>query len=566
MRTTNIEIICDRNGESVSISDIRPSIIVGFGLHHTWMFATMFAGARGLPTVASQLFDASFFTVSLAIYVITFLCCAALESRLRPCFFTARAIGAATVCDALSTLAILGGAVPGAAGVALFVFSSIVSGIATATLILQWGNVFSRLDIPSSVINAALAFVAGVAAFMLLVQALPYPFVYIAAALAAVAEGVLLCHCVSSRPRIIEGGFEVKALPVRRGAFFRQLCAPMVLLGVAAGLFGQSSLRALFAHVSQADQVVVIAAASLTALLFIILTFATSDKHLYFLYRPLLPVVACALLLVPQSNSLGMLTHLVLLMGYLCLDVLTWITPCEICGRFRISPLVSFGICRGCLALGTLLVNGVQQVYAAQMGTALVLNDFSIVAIALVMLAVGYVLLPRQQDLQALAAVREVSPETLWGRRRGSGPGQSGGEPSQPGVGTGRPGNGLEQPDGGRRHADAGADGDTSSPGSTSDPRAAFPKEPGHDTGEDTAGAPRAERFTDRCQTVADRFFLTNKETEILFLLAKGRNAAVIQEQLFISENTVRTHMRHIYRKLDVHTQQELIDLIDQQG
>lgn len=38
MRTTNIEIICDRNGESVSISDIRPSIIVGFGLHHTWTF------------------------------------------------------------------------------------------------------------------------------------------------------------------------------------------------------------------------------------------------------------------------------------------------------------------------------------------------------------------------------------------------------------------------------------------------------------------------------------------------------------------------------------------------
>uniref|UniRef100_UPI003A8FEAE0 response regulator transcription factor n=2 Tax=Gordonibacter TaxID=644652 RepID=UPI003A8FEAE0 len=56
---------------------------------------------------------------------------------------------------------------------------------------------------------------------------------------------------------------------------------------------------------------------------------------------------------------------------------------------------------------------------------------------------------------------------------------------------------------------------------------------------------------------------LSRRELEILIALAKGRNASYIQRELTISEGTVRTHMRNIYRKLDVHNQQELIDLVD---
>ena len=69
--------------------------------------------------------------------------------------------------------------------------------------------------------------------------------------------------------------------------------------------------------------------------------------------------------------------------------------------------------------------------------------------------------------------------------------------------------------------------------------------------------------FTQRCHLVADTFLLSQRELEILCLLAKGRNAAYVQKELVISEGTVRTHMRNIYRKLDVHSQQELMDLVD---
>ena len=47
-------------------------------------------------------------------------------------------------------------------------------------------------------------------------------------------------------------------------------------------------------------------------------------------------------------------------------------------------------------------------------------------------------------------------------------------------------------------------------------------------------------------------------------LLARGRTSPVIQEKLVLSHNTVKTHVRHIYAKLDVHSQQELISMVEE--
>ena len=70
-------------------------------------------------------------------------------------------------------------------------------------------------------------------------------------------------------------------------------------------------------------------------------------------------------------------------------------------------------------------------------------------------------------------------------------------------------------------------------------------------------------RFQDRCLEVAAAFELSPKETEVMILFAKGRSAARIQEELFISKGTVSTHLRHIYQKMDVHSKQEMLDVIE---
>ena len=61
---------------------------------------------------------------------------------------------------------------------------------------------------------------------------------------------------------------------------------------------------------------------------------------------------------------------------------------------------------------------------------------------------------------------------------------------------------------------------------------------------------------------IAGRFALTPRETEVFLLLAKGRSAPFIRDELVISLNTVTSHTRRIYRKMDIHSRQELLDLV----
>lgn len=65
-----------------------------------------------------------------------------------------------------------------------------------------------------------------------------------------------------------------------------------------------------------------------------------------------------------------------------------------------------------------------------------------------------------------------------------------------------------------------------------------------------------------RCDRLGAERGLTDREVEVLKLLAKGRSKAFIAEELYISENTVRAHSRRLYAKLEVHTRDELQDLI----
>ena len=51
----------------------------------------------------------------------------------------------------------------------------------------------------------------------------------------------------------------------------------------------------------------------------------------------------------------------------------------------------------------------------------------------------------------------------------------------------------------------------------------------------------------------------TPREFEILRLLAEGLNYSIIGERLFISIDTVRNHIRHIYEKLKVHSKAEAV-------
>lgn len=70
------------------------------------------------------------------------------------------------------------------------------------------------------------------------------------------------------------------------------------------------------------------------------------------------------------------------------------------------------------------------------------------------------------------------------------------------------------------------------------------------------------ERLMSRCDTIAAEHGLTARETEIMTLIAQGKTRREIENELFLSENTVKTHARHLYAKLGVSSKADVIALL----
>lgn len=69
----------------------------------------------------------------------------------------------------------------------------------------------------------------------------------------------------------------------------------------------------------------------------------------------------------------------------------------------------------------------------------------------------------------------------------------------------------------------------------------------------DEERAPSAERLRS--------LGLTRRQSEVLHLLARGRSTEEIAADLFISRQTVRKHLEHIYHRLGVHTREEAVSM-----
>lgn len=78
---------------------------------------------------------------------------------------------------------------------------------------------------------------------------------------------------------------------------------------------------------------------------------------------------------------------------------------------------------------------------------------------------------------------------------------------------------------------------------------------------EETDGYPMAG-VRARIEDLSQAYQLTQREIEVLHLMAEGKTNHGIAQDMFIAESTVKVHVRHIYQKLDVHSRKELTRLL----
>ena len=550
-------------------------ISLGYGLHQAWIYCVMFAPAlfEGMSVTFPVLGASLVYIVSIFVYGICLIVIALCDQKFLETFLSRRFIIACALIMACGTLLSVI-SLNQSLVVVLELVGGILTGVGSSGLLVLWGIEFARLDSKSVMLNTSVALVIAMLIYAFIphqVSSLIASIMVIVIPLCEMALLLLIRH-----PSPAEEGRDpvFSPLPLRKGSFFTEFCIPVALFGLGLGVMRQTSISDIVPALSLSTQFVVVVAAVIAALLIMITAVALGQTGSWSHYsRIIIPVIIVGVLAIPGSLSdLSWISGLMLVAGYVCFEGLIWSFFGELATRFKLSPIFVFGLGRGTLALATLV--GVFVSYAATpLFTATSFNDVGITVLVLILVMIAYAVLPTDREMARLiapcplvkVAISEESEDILASRALALGnqsPFEVDGLREQNLYSANRDESGELVSTETRSYGLA----DVSSNAGSVDAKAQVGSE---DVGLDGDGALHEENqqrkgwFKKNCTIIAERYLLSKRETEVLFLLAKGYNSIYIQEKLFISEGTAKTHIRHIYRKLDVHSQQDLMRMVE---
>lgn len=541
-------------GEDGSFGEVS-LLCLGYGLHQAWVFSSMFSpqaffGVSALPVDAlfgSRASVSLMMAVSVVFYALLLIVAGATDQRFLARYTSRRFMAAGAAAMSVGTLCAL---VPG--GWVLEALSGVLTGLGSAALILSWGIEFARCDGLSIAVNTAIATLISVAVYAVVLHSVPMPFSGLLMAAVPLFELAILIRTAPA-PYYERGDVPAfNPLPVKRASFLAALCVPVALLGFALGSLRSASLQVIVPSMSITTEFAMLAASGCAAALVLVSALVLcGDGAWSNLFRIIVPVIAVAVLFLPESIA-GSLTpgSFVLLTAYLCFEALIWTYFGELSQRFRLSPILVFGFGRGVLAL-FVFAGTAAPLFSESFERIVPLGAAGVSLVVLTLVVVGYSMLPSERDMQRLIVPCPFVDAAASGAFAASGPiAADSAARTQAGCSVEGASVQGKASEGGTMHA--ASDGVACGGGRDAD------------AGEDV-GAGRSKRwFKQNCEIVANRYLLSRREADVLFLLAKGYNSAAIQEKLFIAEGTAKTHIRHIYRKLDVHTQQDLMRMVEQ--
>lgn len=287
------------------------------------------------------------------------------------------------------------------------------------------------------------------------------------------------------------------------------------------------------------------------ALLFVIIyvVVVKGDRQEDSLFSFSVVLVMAGFLMVPLTfDTESIIANALMDIGENCFDILLWLTFASVGGRNLFAMLPTFGFAEFCSSAGTDI--GAILGHTSNMlvhGDARMVVSFALI-LAFVFFAFLWIGFRKFSFTEVIAGMEslhaveegEASAAPLGGAVRST---QSETRGSTEGVPS-------------LREDQAGVYG---SDGSFEGPEAS---QSGADRTESLPETP-AEAIARRCDELAEDFGLTEREREIFAMLARGRNARFIMEEFVLSRNTVKSHIKHIYAKLGVHSQQELINLVE---
>ena len=365
-----------------------------------------------------------------------------------------------------------------------------------------------------------------------------------------------------------------------------KLADPTAFLPVFHGVFvcillfsAASGFALTFNEVASAPPTL-LANTPLLALLLLFLLLSWGNKREDVLFTLSVLIVMAGFLTTPLSfnETFANTSSTLLRFGEQCFDVLAWTVVAAIGRRNVYGCLVSAGVMQVMSSIGTLI-----GAMSGHITNDFVTTDFFMATgFALTMvfaffafLWCGFRTFSFTDAIESVTTVSHPSsdeqsePDTDADKTVGAMPSASGEEPAALGQnaspalsadGTATAGNVFAA------NAAATSDVPASDGASVMDAVRAAGAAPFENGPAPEAGnaAPAPNQLDENCAHLGDEFGLTAREREVFVLLAHGRNGRYIMDHLVISRNTAKSHIKHIYSKLGVHSHQELIDLATQ--
>ena len=556
------------------------SCVWGFGFIRAWVYLMFLGMGVGVLSGAPD-------SVCLAVYVSS---SAALTVTLFAGGFVPHVVErvltrpagqvASIAATVLGTICAVGASTLADAPLALLLIGGMATGVGSGLIHLGYGEIHRNrppadvgIEIPVAVLIAAVVFSA--------VSFTPFAVQLAVTSALPVASGLIMmresrrfraCPALVWTDRSSRLIMPTPRLIVRVGA-----CA--LGIGLADGVARQVFI--LLTGISSFDfyHPAMLTSSVVLAVLLVGFELLRRDNTFRGLYKLITFTIAASIAFVPSlSNLAGLywLGPLITLIGYNAFNAFVWILLADLTYDFRLSAAATFGIGWGMLTLGSTA----GQMLAAPLGSTVPLTpqlaSFLAACGTLVVFAVCLFVM-KDDDLVDIVDRQNMVMSVGENMADDEGEYGEGDEESDPYAQALAAGAIIIQHQiGVARTIDEIMDDANIDPADIPHIDPLTPEEAANDpiaqklaplVVESKENPPKKKPapFKERCTKLARDCGLTPRETEILILFAKGRSAARIQEELVISRGTVTTHLQHIYRKVDVHSKQELLDAIEAQ-
>nr|WP_241963691.1 helix-turn-helix transcriptional regulator [Gordonibacter sp. 28C] len=434
------------------------------------------------------------------------------------------------------------GRVGGAALLPLLLGGAVLAGVGYGFFWGSWADCYGRMHPARTSFYLPVAFLLTAALFLAVSLATEYlgvPAIALMVPLPLAAYACLL-RCRAEKPdgRAAASGGSKRSLAAL-GSLVSLIVASLVL----SCLFGFVWELTVFSvgSVNEAHLAPLVANLVVAAALVGLVLYARTRINLDMAYRVIVPVIVVLFAVLPffwETNPVAL--NIIMSASYGLFDVIIWSLVVACSYDFAVSGYIVGGIVRSLSVLLRLIGMGIGFLITLVPGkpSALIVGVSIGALYVLVMLGL----------FNALRRKRRLTST----------------------------GGGVEEADGGPAAIEGEAEraieqepaADLASEADEPVASAAASKPAAHAADGTQAAAPPAEDDADQAlfAAIAEDYGLTRREAEVLPYLARGRSAKVIAEALFVSESTVRTHIRRILEKTDLHSKQQVIDLIEKYG